>query len=59
MTGKRKFVHGLVGVICFTMILILSQNSIDPLSLGVGMAMVLFPTSAANAVEHLAKRNQQ
>ena len=58
MKGLRKFIMSMFGLVCFAGILILGKGNIDPLSLGVGLGMVMAPTAAANAVEHMAKRGK-
>jgi len=55
MIGYRKFFLTLIALIGYVFILVYSKNPMDPLALGLGLGMLLFPTSAANALEHYSK----
>ncbi|HEY4721447.1 MAG TPA: hypothetical protein VII92_06345 [Anaerolineae bacterium] len=50
----RKFWLTESGLAAF-MVIMLIRSSISPLELGIGIALLLTPTAAANAMEWLAK----
>ncbi len=56
MTGIRKFLMTMTALVAFTAITILSSYQMDPVALGLGILLILSPPSAANAIEHLAKK---
>lgn len=49
----RKFWITLAGLASFTAIMIVS--TVDPFNLGLGLGMLITPTSIANALEHKYK----
>ena len=59
MTGQRKFIMTTIALTFFTLIMALGKHLVDPLALGIGMGMLMAPTAAANAVEHMSKRPAQ
>jgi len=54
MIGNRKFVLTLISLLGYVLILT-TVTSIDPLSLGAGMGVILSPMATSNAFENIAK----
>lgn len=57
MTSKRFWI-GLLGLCSFTAIMIMARGTIDPLSLGAGIGMMIFPAEAAIAAGHIASKTK-
>ena len=50
----RKTIWTLSAIASF-LVIMLVNSSVDPFQLGMGLGLLLAPTSVANAVEHRAK----
>ena len=58
LKDNRKFILAILGMVCYTGIMVMGQFAIDPFALGLGLGLFMAPTAAANAYEHYAKRGQ-
>lgn len=55
MRGWRKYSMAIISLASFTAILIISDNNIDPLNLGLGIAFINGSYAGANAMTHFAE----
>jgi len=59
LIGGRKFILSVLGIVCYTGIMILGRYAIDPLALGLGICGILAPGMAANVYAKYVQNKPQ